>query len=1163
MKSLKKVLAVLMSIVMVFSMTSVMGFAEDNLGTQKSQIKFAVLSDPHYYPDALTGDDCQAWLDYCAEGTKLYRQSKAIIETAIETMLIRNPDLKYILVPGDLTKDSEYLAHRELAEIFLKFEEQYGLDFLVTPGNHDINSTNATTFENGKREQGRAITYQEFREVYKDLGYDLAIAEYAQTGDDIQGQLSYIADLGEDYRLIVLDSNKYSFGEPEKGKTDGTVTDELLKWACDAADEAVAQGKVPMVMVHHGMAAHMETEPSITFAFPLDNYMYVSETLADHGVHYAFTGHLHTDDTASVINDNGEVLYDIETASVTGYPNTYREITLTNYTSGESKIDIQSIDFDAEKAFTFDGVTYENGTYKNKAFALCFGGAVNKEGKPDCKDFLMGVVKTYLGGILEDIQQAGSIGEYLKTMNIDLEKIIGGFLAPYIGEQGIALGDIKIFSVDNIMWFIDDLLGQVYDLYVADEENLYALLDEIIGKLVNFQVSEKPCTKFIDTLGFGDPNKPGTLNDAVLTAMAYWYIGNEDTSDDEFILDVIDQMENGKIFHNFFYLIVDTLVYDLLEDALLSKLEIRVDKLFADDKVSVKVSQEINNLLKYVLKDDFTYMNLVNTIFAFQILPYNNLYDVLDKELMQKYLTDSQLESLGIFVAYILTDFTTDLNPAFKGDYDISYNSLSVEVPVSRENYRLPTMVNATLGDDRESAYITWHSKSTVGGDIEIYQSETEPFFTGIATDYTHFGVEVESEKVIRSYPGIDIGIFGLFTYEFEMNKHVAKLTDLTPGATYFYRVGDAERGWWSETGSFKVADGSDDITFIHITDPQSQNEKQYNRAWAKVLDSAFENYPDADFILSTGDQVDHGDNQKQWAWMFNTGSDKLMNTFFMPAAGNHEGKGTNALYNYFTLPNVPEQDETSGTYYSFDYNNAHFAVLNTNDLNSETEALSDKQIEWLTADMNASDAQWKFVALHKALYSQGSHYDDDDVIAMRAQLGKLMPELGIDLVFQGHDHVYMRTGSLANNALTAHDNVFLNYGGDVYKAQVAPTGTTYVISGTAGVKTYIQNDVTLTDEYFPRGEAILSVDYPMYSAVNVVDGVLYFEAYEVTEDGSEVVDRFAIQKDTTQGDVNHDYVEPEKPGTEETNGSFAAILDKIFKVLQIIVSILAWYIVE
>lgn len=1157
MKNFKRAISLLLSIMLVFSACSVAANAKDDFGKKKSELQFAILSDPHYYPETLTGNNCQAWLDYCSINSKLYRYSDAIIRTALDTMVIRNPELKYVFVPGDLTKDSEYEAHTELAKIFLEYEEKYGLEFLVIDGNHDINSPRAETFVNGVKEPGRAITADEFRDVYAELGYDLAVNEYAKKGDNLTGQLSYAADLDDDYRLIAVDSCIYSFDDAREYRTDGMISDELMVWIKAMAEDAVAKGKEPMIMVHHSMSAHMETEPSISFAFPLSDYMMKAEQFASWGINYAFTGHLHTDDTACVINDDGDVLYDVETASVTGYPNTYREITVSAYENGESKMKVDSVDFDAVQNFTFDGTTYDNSSFKYEAFSLCYGGATSADGNPDCTEFLMAIVETYLGGILEDIKSSGSISEFLKTMDIDLEKLLGDLLGPYLGD-GIKLGGYNIFSVENLMWFIDDLLGQIYDLYIADEEALYDLLGSAVYKLVNYQVSELPCTKFIDTFGFGDPDKPGTLGDAVLSTLVYWTGGNEDISDDEFMQDTIKNFDQGKTFHGFFYLLVDTLLHDIIEDSILAKLEIRLDKLLADDEFSKRLGEGINYLLYYVLRGDFTYMNLVDTVFGLEILPWKDLYDVLDQLLMKKYLTDSQLESLGIFVAYVLTDFNTDVNPAEKGDYGITYNSLKADVPVTRENYRLPTMVSATLGEDKNnSAFISWFSKATVGGDIEIYKADSEPEFKGIATE----DIEVKTETVTRSFPGIDIGIIGFITYAFQMNRHIVELKGLEEGATYYYRVGDAERGWWSETGSIRTGDGGKDVTFLHMTDPQSQNERQYNRAWAKVLENAFELYPDADFIVNSGDHVDHGDNQKQWAWMFNTGSDYLMNTYMMPASGNHEGMGTNAIDNFFVLPNAPEQDKASGVYYSFDYNNVHIAVLNTNDL-AEDESLSSKQVEWLKADMKASAAQWKFVVLHKALYSQGSHYADDDVVAMRAQLGALMPELGIDMVFQGHDHVYMRTGSLDNNMLTPYDKVYLDYDGNTYRAQEDPVGTTYVISGTAGVKTYIQNDVTLTDKYFPRGDKILSVDYPMYSAVRIADGVLYFDAYEVTEQGNERVDGIAIRKDQTQGNVNTEYVEPEVPQEEEKNGTIYKVLDILFKILKVMLNIFNIYIV-
>ena len=1161
---MKKIIALLLTVILIFSTVSSIAYGAAAKGEKiVSEMDFVAISDPHFYPSSLMSDSAE-WKYYCENTTKMFPQSEAMIRTSIETAVARNPELKYILIPGDLTKDGEYEAHRVFAEILKEYEDKYDVEFLVTTGNHDINQEKASSFASGKQETARRLQATEFPEIYADLGYDLAFSRYSEKITGVPNSLSYAADLEDSdgnktYRLIVIDSCKYTYTPEEADKeTSGAITPECLMWVKGLADDAKEKGITPMVMVHHGLAAHMEVEPSITFAFVLDDYMSVAEQFASWGIHYSFSGHLHTDDISSVINDDGEVLYDIETASVTGYPCTYREMSISTRKNGESEMKIDSIPFDEAVAFTFDGVTYEKGTYATESFHQSFGGKFTDDGKADTAAFLTGMVEGMISKYIVSIKEAGSIGGFLKTMNIDIEKIISDFLSPYIGE-GIKVGGYNIFSVDNLMWFIDDLLGQVYDLYIADEEKLYSLLSDIITEFTEIPVSEIPCTKYIETLGFGDKNRPGTLGDVVLTVLASWYGGNESTEDDPFINDALKNFEEGHLIETVFNKLVDLLLHTLIEDNILSKLEIRVDKLMNDSFIGKNMGKGVNYLLSYVLKGDFTYMNLVDTVFMLGVLPYDSIYDVLDKELLSKYLTFRQFEGIGTFVKFIVNDFTNDINPGVKGDYGVTYSTSKVEVPVTRENYRLPTMVSVTIGENSDEAVIIWFSKYTVDGDIEIYKADKEPSFKGKATTKADFGIDIKSETVTRSYFGIDIGIAGFLPYEFQMNRHTVTLSDLQPGETYYFRVGSEEKGWWSDIGSVRAQDGSEDITFLHFADPQSQSEKQYQRAWAKTLESAFEVYPKADFVINTGDLVDHGDNQKQWAWMFDTASETLMNTYMMPASGNHEDHGTNALDNYFVLPNVPEQDKASGVYYSFDYNDAHIAVLNTNALD-ENEALTAEQIKWLTDDMTKSDAQWKFVTLHKAVYSQGSHYKDDDVCAIREQLQTLMPELKIDMVFQGHDHVYMRTGSLVNNANTPYDTAYLNHAGKVYKTQVQPTGTTYVISGTCGVKTYIQNDVTLTDKYFPRGEKILSVDAPMFSAVEIKDGVLYFDAYSVTDDGAKVLDSFAIQKDKTQGDVAENYTPPadETPQKQDTLGK---ILSFMMKIVTVLMNIAKWYI--
>ncbi len=1169
MQKSKKLISIILCILMLVSSVSIVSQAEFGKTDVKSSLSFTTLSDPHIFPDSLTGNNCAAYQEYCKGDAKLYAQSESMVRTAIETMVIRNPELKYVLVPGDLTKDSEYEAHTAFADIMKDYEEKYGLEFIVTPGNHDINSPNASTFNSGKKEKGRAITAAEFREVYADYGYDLAGEEYVdylaekypEKSTDVRNKLSYYVDLEGDYRLIVLDSNVYAFGTPDKGHTEGEVTEETMAWVEKVAKEGTSKGKTLIMMLHHSLAPHMEVEPSITFAFPLNDYMEAAEKFASWGIHYAFTGHLHTNDIAATINDDGEVIYDCETASVTGYPCSYREMTISTFKDGESEMSFQSVSFDAAKEYTYNGVTYEKNTYKNHAFDICFGGNLTEDGKADAVMFLTSIANGFLKKYVEQMRDMGSIDAFLKSMDLDLEKIIGGFLEPYIGE-GIAVGGYNIFSVDNIMWFVNDLLGQIFDLYIKDPQKLYDLIESVVRKLGDLELSEYPCDAFVDTLGFGSKTEKGNLADLILDVMAYWYTGNEDSSKDKFLKDVIARLKTGELTELLFDTIVDILLNDIVDEALLSKLEIRLGKLFGKDGLTKVLGDGVDYLVNVLLQGNTSYMNLVNLIFELEVLPYKDVYDTLDQLLISRYLTKSQFEGTGTFIAFILNDFTTDVNPfKEKNDDGVTYSTRPVATPVSRENYRLPTMVSVTMGEDSETeANISWFSKYSVGGDIEIYKADSEPTFKGEATE----GITVTTERIRRSYPGIDVGVIGFITYEFPMNRHIVKLTDLEPGSTYYYRVGDAERDWWSETGTIKTADGGKNTTFFHMTDPQSQSKEQYERAWATITETAFDLYPDASFIINTGDHVDREDNTKQWQWMFDTASKTLMNTYMMPTAGNHEEKGEYALTDNFVLPNVPEQDHLTGTYYSFDYNNVHIAVINSNNL-GEDEGLSAAQIEWLTEDLKKSDAQWKFVALHKAPYSQGSHYKDDDVCAIRAQLQSLMPTLDVDMVFQGHDHVYMRTGSLVNNGLTAYDKTYLNHDGEVYRTQIKPDGTTYVISGTSGVKTYLTNDITATDKYFPRGEKMLAVDAPMFSTIEIEDGVLYFTAYSVTDGKAEAVDRFAIQKNENQGDVNTEYKEPAVE-EEKTNSFFDTInsvIKTLKKILKVVTNIFKIYFIK
>ena len=166
-----------------------------------------------------------------------------------------------------------------------------------------------------------------------------------------------------------------------------------------------------------------------------------------------------------------------------------------------------------------------------------------------------------------------------------------------------------------------------------------------------------------------------------------------------------------------------------------------------------------------------------------------------------------------------------------------------------------------------------------------------------------------------------------------------------------------------------------------------------------------------------------------------------------------------------------------------------------------------------------------KIVVLHKALYSNGSHYDDKDVKAMRKQLCGLLPDLGIDIVLQGHDHVYLRTDVMDNNKVVKAEEQKITFGGREYTAKLNPEGTVYVISACAGVKDYQTKDVKDTDKLFPRAEAIYDAHSAVFSAITIDGSKLYFDAYmldDEAKDGATRIDSFALSKAEKE--------EPEKP---------------------------------
>lgn len=340
-------------------------------------------------------------------------------------------------------------------------------------------------------------------------------------------------------------------------------------------------------------------------------------------------------------------------------------------------------------------------------------------------------------------------------------------------------------------------------------------------------------------------------------------------------------------------------------------------------------------------------------------------------------------------------------------------------------------------------------------------------------------------------------------------NVHTVTINGLEAGKTYYYDIlGNYEtdgeplefslveyiktQGYEGNALTFTTAVGRDvdAFEFLTIADIQGMIQSMYDNSHEAVDALLKDDRVNAfDFILNAGDMCDNGKNFNQWGMALDTYQDLTLNTSVFFTSGNHENN-TGAMGRYFNYTEKvgEEVKAISGEYYSFDYANAHFTVLNTND--ASTDGLGEAQLEWLKNDLANTDAKWKFVLMHKSLYSAGSHAFDGEVKAMRGQLTTLFAEQGVNVVFGGHDHSYTTTylvdkdGKVVDK--TSKDGV--RYTGD---------GVLYITLGTLGTKFYNYRENDMTTDKFNKDDSILhTLDSQTFGKVKVEGDTITFTGY-------------------------------------------------------------------
>ncbi|MBN1637983.1 MAG: metallophosphoesterase [Ignavibacteriales bacterium] len=150
------------------------------------------------------------------------------------------------------------------------------------------------------------------------------------------------------------------------------------------------------------------------------------------------------------------------------------------------------------------------------------------------------------------------------------------------------------------------------------------------------------------------------------------------------------------------------------------------------------------------------------------------------------------------------------------------------------------------------------------------------------------------------------------------------------------------------------------------------------------------------DFVLHVGDMI-HGYTysidvaRKQWQRFKE--QIKPLSVPFYPTPGNHD---------VTTKEIEPAYMEAWGEdkiYYSFDYENSHFIILNAF-INQEFYSISEEQFNWLIYDLdNAKNCQNIFVVIHPPMYMNENE--------VWKSVHKLFLNYPVKTVFTGHSHIY------------------------------------------------------------------------------------------------------------------------------------------------------------
>ncbi len=250
--------------------------------------------------------------------------------------------------------------------------------------------------------------------------------------------------------------------------------------------------------------------------------------------------------------------------------------------------------------------------------------------------------------------------------------------------------------------------------------------------------------------------------------------------------------------------------------------------------------------------------------------------------------------------------------------------------------------------------------------------------------------------------------------------NHVVELTGLNPATRYFYSVGHSGgtiasgADYYFETSPVRGTAYGTRIWVIGDSGTANSNAADVYNAYRNYTGSTYTN-----LWLMLGDNAynDGTDSQYQAA-VFDMYPELLRQTPLWSTLGNHDGYTADSETQsgpYYDIFNFPTNAEVGGVasgteaYYSFDYANIHFVVLDSYETSRSTDGA---MMNWLEDDLQNVTADWLIAVWHHPPYTKGSHNSDIELalIQMRQNFLPVLESYGVDLVLNGHSHSYERS---------------------------------------------------------------------------------------------------------------------------------------------------------